>query len=62
MLTSRLRLLNLGLGKRGIVWQEIGRWLIAVVLLTIIIIGLILLKYKGINLIDKLIEFFRYQR
>ena len=48
--------------KRGIVWQEIGRWLIAVVLIVVVIIGIILLKNKGISLIDKFIEIFRYGR
>lgn len=46
--------------KRGVVWNEIVWWIIAIVLLAMIIIGIIYLKNSGINLGDKIKEILRF--
>lgn len=46
--------------KRGIVWNEIGGWIIALAALAILIVGYVLLKGAGINLVDKINALFRF--
>lgn len=48
--------------KKAIVWNEVALWIIALFALVIIIIGVFVLKAKGINLIDKLREILRFGR
>ncbi len=53
---------NKTINKKGIVWHEVGLWIIALVILGIVIIGIFLLKEKGISLIEKIKELFRFGR
>jgi len=53
---------NKKINKKGIVWHEVGLWIIALVILGVIIVGIFLLKEKGISLIEKIKELFRFGR
>jgi len=48
--------------KRGIVWNEIGGWLIALAVLAILVVGYVILKNSGLDLIDKINNLFRFGR
>ena len=48
--------------KKGIEQQEVGRWVIGLLLLTVVIVSIVLLKNKGIDIIKKFIEIIRYGR
>jgi len=48
--------------KKAIVWNEIGLWILAIAALVLIILGIFVLKSKGINLIDKLEELLRFRK
>ena len=48
--------------KKAIVWNEIALWILAIAALVLIILGIFVLKSKGINLIDKLGEILRFRR
>ncbi len=50
------------LNKRGLAVTEIAKWIIAFTLLVIVIIGIVLLRKKGINLIDYIVQYLRYRR
>ena len=45
--------------KKGMVWPEIGWWILALVVLAIFIAFSILLQPKGQNIIDKITSFFK---
>ncbi len=46
--------------KKAFIWGEVALWIIALIVLVIVIIGIFMLKTKGINLIDKLAEILRF--
>lgn len=47
--------------KRGVEWQELLLWLIAIASLIVIIVGIFLYKKAGVSLIDKIINLFRFR-
>jgi len=48
--------------KAAIEIHEVGLWIIAIAVLAIVILGIFLLKEKGINLIEKIRELLRFGR
>lgn len=48
--------------KRGIALEVLAKWIIALAILVIIILGIMILKTRGINLIDKFMDIFRFGR
>jgi hypothetical protein len=48
--------------KRGIVWSEIIWWIVGLILLAIVIIGIILSRTFGFNILDKFLNIFRFGR
>ena len=48
--------------KKGIEFSEVGLWIIALVALAIIVWGLIMMKEKGINILESLKELLRFGR
>jgi len=48
--------------RKGIVWQEIGWWVIGLAALAMIVVALFLAKGKGISLIEQLKEMLRFGR
>jgi len=58
-----LNLLNFNnKNKKGIEFHEVGLWILALVALAIIIWGLIMMKEKGINILEGLKELLRFGR
>lgn len=50
------------INKKGIVWREVPLWIIALIILGIVIVGIFLLKEKGISLIDTIKDLLRFRR
>ena len=48
--------------KKGIVFNEITWWIIALVILVIVVLGLMLMHKSGMNLIDTLKNLLRFGR
>lgn len=48
--------------KRGIVWYELGKWLIALMALIIVILGIVILRGKGTSIFDKIKDLFIFWR
>ena len=48
--------------KKGIEIQEVGLWVLALVALALIIAGIILMRGKGINILDQIKELLRFGR
>jgi hypothetical protein len=47
------------LNKRGIVWPEVGWWILALVVLAILIASSILLRANGMGIFDRIVAFFK---
>jgi len=50
------------MNKKAIALEVLSKWIIALVILGILIMGIIILREKGTNLIDKFVEIFRFRR
>jgi cadmium resistance protein CadD (predicted permease) len=50
------------MNKRGIAFETLARWIIALAVLVIIILGIMILKSRGTSLLDKFMEVFRFGR
>ena len=48
--------------KKGMELETLGYWIIALVILVIVILGIIILKGKGISAIDYIKQIFRFGR
>lgn len=46
--------------KKGIIWNEITGWIIAIAVLALVVAAIIIMKTSGINIIDKLRQLFRF--
>ena len=46
--------------KRGIVWNELAWWIIALAVLAMIVIGIWALRDQGFDLLDKIKDLFRF--
>lgn len=42
-------------------WDEIGKWVLGIAVLIIVIGGYLILKYKGIEIIDYIKNLFRFR-
>ncbi len=49
-------------GKKGMELEMLGWWLIAFAVLVIVIIGIIILKEKGLGALDFIKNLFRFRR
>lgn len=50
------------MNKRGIAFEELAKWIITLAVLVILVVSIIVLKAKGINLLDRFMEVFRFGR
>lgn len=50
------------MNKRGIAFEVLAKWIIGLAVLVIIILGMMILKSRGINLFDKFMDIFRFGR
>ena len=48
--------------KRGIAFETLAKWIIALLVLAIIVMGIALLKGRGADLIEKINNLFRFGR
>ncbi len=48
--------------KRALALETLGKWIITLVILVLLVLGVIILKGKGINLFDKIAEILRFGR
>jgi len=48
--------------KKGLEWYEIGKWIIALILLVVVVMGIIILKGKGSSIFEKIKDLFIFWR
>ena len=48
--------------KRGLEFETLAKWIIALLVLTIVIIGTMLLRERGSDIINKFLDFLRFGR
>ena len=53
---------NKNMNKRGIAFETLAKWIIALLVLAIIVMGIALLKGRGAELIEKINNLFRFGR
>jgi len=46
--------------KKGLVWHEIGWWVIGLAILAMVIISVLLAKQRGVSLLEELKNLFRF--
>lgn len=50
------------MNKRGIAFETLAKWILAILVLVIVALGIVILKSRGINLIEKINNLFRFGR
>ena len=50
------------MNKRGLEFETLGKWIIALIVLVIIILGITILRGKGSELMDKFLDIVRFGR
>ena len=48
--------------KKGLVWYELGTWIIALAALAVVILGIIILRGKGSSIFDRIKQLFIFWR
>ena len=61
MLAVEMRIKNLEKDKKAMELEMLGWWVIAIVVLVIIVVGIVILKSKGISALDYIKNLFRFK-
>ncbi len=50
------------MNKRGIAFETLAKWIIALLVLAIVVLGIAILKSRGMDLMEKIQNLFRFGR